>query len=405
MKIFFQELKKMRKPQYLIASMMIITLLCGFFPFLYFGDELKITHPDQSILEERKNAVPAMELQFNDMLLEKYGTAIELEELPLVQEQAAVLQNQLEDAIAKDPILQENHIENLDVLLAMNNSGIAFFGGYDEDPTIDAYIERWVEGTQKLPGTDYPVFFATELQNLVSLLETAAEEDSSRPLYYVMDSSFARRIPEAVIPILFAALCSVIVLVPYGITENNRRTGQLLCSTRTGRKIDRYRLGAVVACAMCFALLGTLLSVVKFTGWDLQRYYSCVINDAMLSDPSERFFYLAEILPQAQMTFLGTYIMLVVFTFISSTLCAVLAGLIAFYLRNIITSYIAALAPVAIALLLFFRFVGEPFGLVHISSQMVYRFDGIWIALAALAVVFIAAAAAHFIFNRRREIQ
>lgn len=412
MELFFQELKKMRRPQYLVISLLLLALFCGFFSFLYFGDNLKITHADSSTLADSRNGIPAAELQFTDMLLERYGPSIEREELNSVRKQSEAFREQLNRALAEDRILRECGLTSVETLSVIQNSPILFMGEFSEDPGTNAYIKRCIRGNCQLPGTDYPILFAYQFENLLAGMEKAAEADpnSDQPLFYVAPDQFVTLIPEAVLPILAAALCSAVILVPYGILENSRHTLPLLCSTKAGRRMERRRLGAVIACILLMTALGILLSVIHFTSWDLGRYYPCIVDNAMMNgathnglyDGRSYFNFVYPYVGQG-ITFLGLYLRMAAAAAVAGISCALTAGLISFYQRNIITGYLAALVPIAVGVLFLYRYIAVPLG---ITSGELFHFSAEpWIILALLAAVPIAAAAAHLVRMRRCEIR
>ena len=343
------------------------------------------------------------------MLLERYGPSIEREELNSVRKQSEAFREQLNRALAEDRILRECGLTSVETLSVIQNSPILFMGEFSEDPGTNAYIKRCIRGNCQLPGTDYPILFAYQFENLLAGMEKAAEADpnSDQPLFYVAPDQFVTLIPEAVLPILAAALCSAVILVPYGILENSRHTLPLLCSTKAGRRMERRRLGAVIACILLMTALGILLSV---TSWDLGRYYPCIVDNAMMNgathnglyDGRSYFNFVYPYVGQG-ITFLGLYLRMAAAAAVAGISCALTAGLISFYQRNIITGYLAALVPIAVGVLFLYRYIAVPLG---ITSGELFHFSAEpWIILALLAAVPIAAAAAHLVRMRRCEIR
>ena len=357
------------------------------------------------------------ELLFTDMLLAEYGATIEKSELPRFQEQMERFLAQVQEAVQNDGQLQDAHmILNGDYQLIPdpNDETIA----EDEIPASmrDPYIHACAFGIVQLPGTDYPLGFAHKMQSLLSGLQVASVQgEGDRVLYRVTSPLFIREMGNALMPVLFASLCSILLLVPYGILENRSHTMPLLCATRTGRRLEGRRIAAAFGCVLCFVAIGAALAVSQFAAWDLDAYYPTTVDDGileangfLLSAPTTAGSMGTAPVVYGGSTFLGLFVQLFLFAVISGIVCPMLAVFAAFYLRNIITAFTAALPAVLLAIGLFFTYVVRPVGGsgFFASGKLHFSFQWEpWAVLAGLTLLLIAAAAAHLIHTKRCEIR
>lgn len=418
MRLLLQELKKLFRPRYGAIAIALLILLCGFFTASNFYYRYQDAHQAQP----QPNAPEAVtydsyELLFTDMLLAEYGATIEKSELPRFQEQTERFLAQVQEAVQNDGQLQDAHmILNGDYQLIPdpNDETIA----EDEIPASmrDPYIHACAFGIVQLPGTDYPLGFAHKMQSLLSGLQVASVQgEGDRVLYRVTSPLFIREMGNALMPVLFASLCSMLLLVPYGILENRSHTMPLLCATRTGRRLEGRRIADAFGCVLCFVAIGAALAVFQFAAWDLDAYYPTTVDDGileangfLLSAPTTAGSMGTAPVVYGGSTFLGLFVQLFLFAVISGIVCPMLAVFAAFYLRNIITAFTAAIPAVLLAIGLFFTYAVRPVGGsgFFASGKLHFSFQWEpWAVLAGLTLLLIAAAAAHLIHTKRCEIR
>lgn len=421
MAVFAQELKKLFRPQYVAIALVVFIVSSGFYAVPGFHYNYPVTHQPQP----QSNATEAVfydscDVLFTDMLLTEYGPAIEKSELPRFREQTERFFTQVREAVKNDTKLQDAHMRLNDDYQIIPD--FDFYDGPDmekEHEYMDnPYISACLYGNIQLPGTDYPLGFAYKMHLLLTGLESASAATSGQEdvLYHVTSFEFIREMSYALLPILFASLCSILVIVPYGILENRSRTLPLLCSTRTGRKLERKRLGAALICVLCFVAVGAALAVVQFTSWDMDAYYATVADDGIYEANGLSLDFRGKIggfsdespIAYGGSTFLGLFIQLFIFSVISGIICPLLALLIAFHLRNRVTAFTASLLPALLEFGIFSLDVFRPTGGSGIfsSGRLHFLFPGEpWVVLSALAVILILIAAVHFSRLRRCEIK
>lgn len=417
MRLLLQELKKLFRPRYGAIAIALLILLCGFFT----ASNFYYRYQDAHQVQPQPNAPEAViydsyDLLFTDMLLAEYGDTIELEEVSRFQAQTERFCDQARAAVQADTHIQEAHMVLNDSYQLLPDfdfyTDIGETGIFIDDP----YLWACTLGTIQLPGTDYPLGFAEKMLPLLAGLEAAAATASAEDsvLYHVTSPLFIREMGNALMPVLFASLCSILLLVPYGILENRSHTMPLLCATRTGRRLEGRRIAAAFGCVLCFVAIGAALAVSQFAAWDLNAYYPTTVDDGileangfLLSAPTTAGPMGTAPVVYGGSTFLGLFVQLFLFAVISGIVCPMLAVFAAFYLRNIITAFTAALPAVLLAIGLFFTYVVRPVGGsgFFASGKLHFSFQGEpWAVLAGLTLLLIAAAAAHLIHTKRCEI-
>ncbi len=425
----------MRRAQYLAIAGAFLLVFGYLLFFRDFGILYTRTHtesyPQEIPLDPETKY--SMELLFQDALLEQYGSAIEAYELPDFRSRYEHLKEQIIRAAEEDEVLRRTGTR-LEVSTFPDErtgelrEGLHFVTyqtpplevegatGSPQPFQSDAdyeYCLRCIGGEMQFPGTDAPVYFLFAMQDMLPDLETAAQEAESDGdvLYTVMSSTLIRDLPTCLIPILLTAMAALFLIVPYGILENQRGTYPILYASRAGRRTERRRLAAMAACALGMVALGTALSAAMFASWGVERYYDVPIDGAMASVRQ-----LDTALPTAAtahgytgMTYLGLYLRLCVLLGAGGTILALLAGLIASRMRNIITASLAAL-PAALLMILFYdRYAAAAFLPAYLNGLLspwyIFLFDGEpWAVLALLAVLLIAAVTTHLLCTRRREV-
>lgn len=436
MRLFFQELKKMRRAQYLAIAGAFLLVFGYLLFFRDFGSLYTQTHTESYPEEIPLNLDKyAMELLFQDSLLEQYGSAIEAYELPGFRDRYEQLEEQIIRAAEEDEVLRRTDTRLEVILVPDERTGELreklHFITYQTPPleveeegvtgspqpvrseAEQDYLFRCYNGQMQLPGTDAPVYFLFAMQDMLPGLEDAAQdaEADGDVLYTVMSSTLIRDLSTCLIPILLTAMAALFLIVPYGILENQRGTYPLLYASRAGRRTEQRRLAAMAACALGLIALGVALSAAMFASWGVERYYDAPIDGAMASVRQ-----LETALPIAGtahgytgMTYLGLYLRLCVLLGAGGTILALLAGLIASRMRNIITASLAALPSALLMILFYDRYASAAFLEAYQNGLLKpwhsFLFDGEpWAVLGLLTVILIAAVTIHLLCARRREV-
>ncbi len=351
MKVLFQELKKLFRPWPTVLAIALWLAYCigsslgGGYGTLYTMMHTE-HYPEHYTVNDNAYSV---ELQFTDMLLKEYGPSIEREELPRMQDHLDRMAQQILDAAAEDEVFRSCHI-TLNSDLALNDPEYSQqpiteemdtssdnFGPYQNEYNY-FYILSYNYGQLKFDTMDEPVYFAQALQELIPQLTEKAARSTDETLYFVMNDTLLWHLGDLLFPICVAVIIGILCLIPpYAVLENRSRTPQLLCSTRTGRSVLRYRIGAAAVCSLLCSGAGVLTFGLRLAGLDLERYYDIPIRDALSPQINlpETFSY--------DITYLELAIFLCGFLALAGLAITLLTSLVIFHQRNIITALITGI--------------------------------------------------------------
>lgn len=321
-----------------------------------------------------------MELLFTDALLEEYSPTIEKSELPCLHEQYEHLGSQIRRAAGSDKILLKSGSYLTDDFMICQASPAPLEDSTGNTPQLPEpeqdYHQRFLNGQLQLPGTDAPVYFVQRLYHMLAVWENAAQNLSDhQTVYTILSTTLVSNLITCLYPIILAGLCSLFLIVPYGILENQRGTASLLYTSKRGRKIERLRLWSIAACALLFLAVGILFSAIMFSSWDVERYYDSSIDSVMMEIKFPGLHddlglantrpYSMEILQQSAysgMTFLQLYTSLCAALVLAVLAIVLIAGTLISHMRNIIAVFLAAVPFAILGYVFFNRYVESAIG-------------------------------------------
>lgn len=385
MRLLIQEFKKIFRPGYLAVAIAFF-LFWGFLQsYESFTQLSSQAHTDSYPEDIPIDAHYSMDLLFTDALLEAYGPTIEKSELPRLREQYERLSSQIRRAAESDKILLKDGSYLSDDFMIVQTTPVL------EDPTGNPtgntpqlpdseqeYHDRFINGQLQLPGTDAPVYFAQRLYHTLPVWENAAQNLSDHEtVYTVLSTTLVSNLITCLYPIILAGLCSLFLIVPYGILENQRGTTPLLYTSKRGRKIERLRLWNIAACALLFLAVGIFFSAIMFGSWDVERYYDSSIDSVMMEIKFPGLYddlrlastwpFSMEIFQQSAysgMTFLQLYIGLCAALVLAILAIVLIAGTLISHMRNIIAAFLAAVPFAILGYVFFNRYVESAIGYV-----------------------------------------
>lgn len=424
MRLFIQEMKKMFRPGYLAVAV-ICFLFWGFFTsYRFFPAMISQAHTDSYPEDIPIDAHYSMELLFKDALLEEYGPTLEKSELPRLREQYEQLGSQIRRAAESDEILMKNggYLED-DFTL----SGLVITeNGNDDMPQFSEseqeYRHRFTNGQLQLPGTDAPVYFVQRLYDMLPQLENAAQNLSdNETVYTILSTTLVSNLVDCLYPVFLAGMCSLFLIVPYAILENQRGTVSLLYSSRRGRRIEHLRLWSIAACALMFLAVGIFFSAIMFGSWDVERYYSSSIDSVMLEIKAPALYNNFEqvglqsssmqVLQQSAysgITFLQLYINLCAALVLAIISIILITGTILSHMRNIIAAFTAAVPFAILGYAFFSRYVEKAINNTPmISNNHWYLFccrNEVWITVIALLGIASIGIGLHLYITRKRTL-
>lgn len=413
MAVFAQELKKLFRPRLMVIALVLWLALSFVLSFRDYGTLYTMTHTENypAHYSFSNSSAYSVELQFTDMLLEEYGPSIEREELPRMQAQLDRMTQQILDAAAKDAVFQRYHITvNPDLsynepeysapLITDEADTSSEFGPYQSEEDY-YYVLAYRDGQLKFASMDEPVYFAQALRDLIPLLTEKAARTGEDSLYYVMSNTLLYHLSELLFPVCAAVIAGLICLtMPYAILENKSRTPQLLCSTKTGRRIRRFRFGAVAAGSLLCAGVGVLTFAILLIPLDLEPYYHTPIRDVLSPQLNPPGTFARDI------TYLELLIFLCIFLPLAGLIITLLTTLAVFHQRNIVTAMITTIPGIVLEFALALHYTSGVFsGTLSETGSLKQIVQEPLILLGLLAFALLLSAIISFCSDRRKEIK
>lgn len=412
MRILLQELKKLFRPRLMVIALVLWLALSFVLSFRDYGTLYTMMHTENYPAHYTVyGSEYSVELQFTDMLLEEYGPSIEREELPRMQAQLDRMTQQILDAAAKDEVFQRYHI-TVNPDLSYNEPEYSAPPITDEADTASNvgpyqseedyyYVLAYRDGQLKFDSMDEPVYFAQALRDLIPLLTEKAARTGEDSLYYVMSNTLLYHLRELLFPVCAVAIAGLICLIPtYAILENKSRTPQLLCSTKTGRRILGYRFGAVAAGSLLCAGVGVLTFAILLIPLDLEPYYHTPIRDVLSPQLNPPGTFARDI------TYLELLIFLCIFLALAGLIITLLTTLAVFYQRNIVTAMITVIPGIVLEFALALHYTSGVFsGTLSETGSLKQIVQEPLILLGLLAFALLLSASISFCSARRKEIR
>lgn len=366
----------------MLVSIFIFLFLCLVFPGTLrecmslknkFDTE---SYPEQIPLDTSAYSV---ELKFNDMLLKNYGNSIGSTELPLVRNQFEAFAKQLKTAAENDGILKRNGIELNDDLL--------FCSIYDSPDTHEIseadqqYIWECTNGVRQLANTDYPVYFAGALKNIVNYMENYSESDT--PVYNVLSNTVVSGIKTNLQIILWATISAVFLVVPYMTEENRSRIELFEYTSKTGRSSYLNKIFAVIIASICTTGTGAVCSALILHRWNLSRYYHSNISTLLFIDKNIGYSeFLNKCYSECSLIQIYFYLLTGLLIFCISVIS--LAAAVSYRFDNIISAFAVALPFMVAPISFFLRYISD--GLSLDGGIFTTKLEPVFVTLLILSV-------------------
>ncbi|MBQ8210712.1 MAG: hypothetical protein IJZ35_09035 [Clostridia bacterium] len=281
MKILFYEIKKIFKPS-VLAVVLILYVLAG----TLIGPLSTIEYAYNSYNGEygfdpslRGGGGKHSETVVKDMLMERYGIALEGEELFDFIDFFTQYSENLNKAIINNEYCKKFGITCADDLMmsaydilgeeyyTMDENGRIVQLKEDEysrffDYDHIMYYEFEYEGKKYIPEIQ------SWLQSSMYHIQAGFERSGKDYVYYIFDTGIVSTLGIS-LPILFCAsmACAMIAVIPYGVREIRSGITDIQHSSKTGRKIYLYKIGAVLISSAVFMAAGIAVALA---------YYECI---------------------------------------------------------------------------------------------------------------------------------
>lgn len=338
-------------------------------------------------------------IRFSDMLLQKYGETIDLDELPQLKTDFETVSQDIIAAAEKSEYLKRTGSTlTEDFNLKANGDS------NDESPEEIQYSFEIRHGNRCLDGAKYPLYFARSLQRIIGYFEDAEKSGMKGNISYdVMSTSITNSIDDNLhIPLLFI-IVSLFIIVPYMIEENKSKAALLEYSSKVGRSSCKNKIFAVVIAVFITVGAGACAAAVNFSRWGISRYYGCKIDTLKITHfiedvfaPSNYNFSLISSKCYSGFTLLEIYILLLLGLSLCGILTLLLAAIIAYHFDNIFAPFAIGLLLLSVPIIFFERAVRVGLSIAPVlndTGKMLttnyepFIFIAVLIALTIIAVV------------------
>lgn len=376
MSIIINEMKRIFKLKHVLIAVIFLLLTGMIFPGEFIGNIRFInkTHtdnyPEQIPLDFNNYS---LELMFKDMILEKYGETIDRNELDLIKSQFKVFFESVFEAVEKDELLKKAGL--------VINDEYEFVSIYspDECPVFSDEEQQYqwecVNGTKRLEGTEYPLYFLKAFQDLISNVE------ANNKNIYVMSTTLIGGIADNTCIVFMSVIAMLFLIVPYAIDQKRNDIVTVGYSSKTGRKIYLYKLISVLISSSIFIGIFVLFSAIIFKCYQVQRYYHCIIDSNIFQEysiKSLKSFY-------SGMSFLSLYVGLILFIYICGVLVSEIAYVISSKFDNVISSIAACIPILIVSIMVFYRYI--VYALDLSKGALLFRFEPVLIVLVLCIIL------------------
>lgn len=290
MKVLLYEIRKIFRPS-VIAIALVLYVLAG----TLIGPLATIDYEYNSYNGEygfdyslRGGGGKRSEMVVKDMLMELYGISLEGEELYDFIEFFTQYSENLDKAVSENEYCKKFGITCADdlVLSSYDILGEEYYVK-DEDGFIEQlkedeysrffdyamYHEFEYEGKKYIPNIE------SWLQSCMYHIEAGFEQSGEDYVYYIFDTGIVSSLGMS-LPILFCAsmACAMIAVIPYGVREIRSSMADIQNSSKTGRKIYLYKIGAVLISSAIFMAAGVAVGLVYYECLGVDRFDNTMLD-------------------------------------------------------------------------------------------------------------------------------
>lgn len=410
MRVLLNELKKIFNWKYITAAIIVFIIISFLMP-----GELKWHNYIKTSYNSGLNAEEIIpEIAFKDMILDKYGSTIKKEQLSQIIADREEYKKNLNTAIINDKYCQYFGITSYDKIHSAELGDEYYDISPDGQQKHQIKEDEWSDALQNIRynqlfeynGAKYCGFFIHKYDNIISTMTDSRNSESQIDIYniasdtigsydytlqsYEVISVFRNFMTFQLIAVLF---CSMIVILPYMVSENSSNTVKLQYTSKKGRKILRTKLLAVFLSSMFFVGSGCAVTAILFDGFSFGRYYPGIMKDA---------FYGYGITDNAvsvkEVPLFKALIIVTVCAAVLGIAICLITNAISSRFNNIITAFAACIPVIGVMSFGLARYVYQSFN--PYPTTLLFESEGI-----AVTALFAMAAIITIIIQSKREKQ
>ncbi|MBQ8210711.1 MAG: hypothetical protein IJZ35_09030 [Clostridia bacterium] len=391
MKVFFYELKKIMRPSVLIIMFALYLAVSVTGVFLNAQAMKNGFNPESA--DDCADFAQFAEVVIADYMLEHYGYAVEGDEIYDFIAYQQAYESNLNKAVSENEYCKKFGVTTAEEL----SYDPAILGEeyytFDEDGRAlekiktdkyseffeDAYTMGFTYGGEVY----YPPVSGFLLEKADSL-QKGLTENGDNYTYYVYNSDVCYVLGyDMYLLLVTAVVCTMITVIPYGITEKRSNVKKMQYSSKTGRNIYFHKTVAVAAASFVILALFMGIAMLYYNYLGAGKYDSTVLNTYYIQDRAysdSAVYYNGISVSELLKVFMGL-------TSVVGVCLCLFVNMICSKFRNPITALVSCLPLFAVALVLAKRYISQP--VYPLDSKLLFANEGfcVTVVIAAVCVV------------------
>lgn len=392
MKILFYEIRKIMRPSVLIIMFAVYLGVSVTGVFINAQSKKNSFNPENA--EDCTDFAQFAEVVIADYMLEHYGYSVEGDEIYDFIAYQQSYESNLNKAVGENEYCKKFGVTTAHKLnYAPGILGEEYYtfdesGNVLEQIKTDKYSEffdkAYSMGFTYEGEVYYPPISGFLLEKAANMEKCLAQYGDNYT-YYVYNSDVCYVLGyDMYLLLLTAVVCTMITVIPYGITEKRSKVKKMQYSSKTGRNIYFHKTAAVAVAS--FVILALFMGIVmlyynylgagKYDSTILNTYY---IQHRAYSDSA--VYYNGISVSELLKAFMGL-------TSVVGVCLCLFVNMICSKCRNPITALVSCLPLFAVALVLEKRYISQP--VYPLDSKLFFANEGICVAVVIAAVCIVS---------------
>lgn len=391
MKILFYEIRKIMRPSVLIVVLAVS--LAVSIPSVFMNAQAMKNAFNPENAEDCADFAQFSEIVIADYMLEHYGYAVEGDEIYDFFTYQQEYESNLNKAVSENEYCKKFGVTTAQELNYVPGILGEEYYTFDENGYVLELIktDEYSEFFEKAYSMGFPyggeVYYPPVsgfLLEKAESLQKGLSQHGDNYTYYVYNSDVCYILGYNMYQLLLTAVvCSMIMVIPYGITEKRSNVKKMQYSSKTGRNIYFHKTAAVTVASFLILALFMGMTMLYYNYIGAGKYDSIMLDTYYIHHRaySESDIYYNGISVSELLTaFMGL-------TSVAGVCLCLFVNMICSKCRNPITALVGCLPLFAVAWLLAKRYISQP--VYPLDSKLFFAQEGAYavIAIAAVCVV------------------
>lgn len=388
MKILLYEIKKIMRPSVLIIvfAVYLTVSITGVFADV----QTKKNGFNPESVEDCADFAQFASVVIADYMLEHYGYSVVGDEICDFLEYQQGYESNLDKAVSENEYCKKFGVTTANELSWDPGILGEEYYTFDENGNVleqiktDEYSEFFNKAYSmgfEYNGKIYYPPVSSFLLEKAEALQKGLDEYGDNYTYYVYNAELCYVIGYDIYQLFFVAVvCSMIMVIPYGITEKRSNVKKMQYSSKTGRNIYFHKTAAVILSSIVILALFISTALIYYNYLGVEKYDSTMLNTYYIQDRAysdSAVYYNGISVKNLLCVFIG-------FTLIVGACMCVFVNIICSKCRNPVTALTACLPLFAVAWLLMKRYISQP--VYPLDSKLFFVNEEIYAAIIIAAV-------------------